>query len=483
MVKISMYDKDDAKNSFENILSKFSKKNIVIVGDLMLDEYVYGDVTRISPEAPIPVLKYNSNCFEIGGAGNVASNIASLGGNVFLFSFVGKDKEAEILRDMLMEKRIYCVLDKNDITTFKKRIVARTQHLLRIDREEASEKFFSPEIKKLLVERASQADIIIISDYAKGVITSDLMDLLDPFRKKMIIDPKPANLSLKKNPDLYKGALLITPNEKESFLFSGLNEVYAAGEKLRKELDCNVMITRAEKGMMLFSDKIIELPTYARETHDITGAGDTMIASIALALSAGATFEQAAIISSNASAIAVEKRGTYSVTINELQKRIFQEEKKILNLEELKKVVEEEKRKGRKIVWTNGCFDIYSRGQKDLLERASREGHILIVGLDSDESVRALKGPGRPINSEKERAEILSSIEYVDYITLFPPGGAKEYLKVLKPDVYVKGGDYNIDTINQEERKIVEEYGGVVTLVGLDYKHHTTDIVKEMKED
>jgi len=275
----------------------------------------------------------------------------------------------------------------------------------------------------------------------------------------------------------------MTPNEKESFLLSGASEVYESGEKLRKELNCNVMITRAEKGMILFSDKIIELPTYARETHDITGAGDTMIASIALSLAAGATFEQAAIISSNASAIAVEKKGTYSVTINELQKRIFQEQEKILGIEELKKAIEEEKRKGRKIVWTNGCFDIYSRGQKDLLERASREGHVLIVGLDSDESVRALKGPGRPINSEKERAEILSSIEYVDFITIFPPGGAKEYLRVLKPDVYVKGGDYNINTINQEERKIVEEYGGSVKLVGLDFKHHTRDMVKEIQKD
>ena len=478
-----MFNKDDIGDSFENILSKFSKKNIVIIGDLMLDEYVYGDVTRISPEAPIPLLKYNSNCFEIGGAGNVASNIASLGGNVFLFSFVGKDKEAEILRDMLMEKRIYCVLDKNETTTYKKRIVAKTQHILRIDREETSEKLFNQEIKKILLERASQADIIIISDYAKGVITSDLMELLDTFRKKMIIDQKPANLALKKNPNLYKGAFLMTPNEKESFLLSGASEVYESGEKLRKELNCNVMITRAEKGMILFSDKIIELPTYARETHDITGAGDTMIASIALSLAAGATFEQAAIISSNASAIAVEKKGTYSVTINELQKRIFQEQEKILGIEELKKAIEEEKRKGRKIVWTNWCFDIYSRGQKDLLERASREGHVLIVGLDSDESVRALKGTGRPINSEKERAEILSSIEYVDFITIFPPGGAKEYLRVLKPDVYVKGGDYNINTINQEERKIVEEYGGSVKLVGLDFKHHTSDMVKEIQKD
>jgi D-beta-D-heptose 7-phosphate kinase / D-beta-D-heptose 1-phosphate adenosyltransferase len=469
-------------NSFEEILLNFKNKKIIVIGDLMLDEYIYGDVTRVSPEAPIPVLKFNSNLFEVGGAGNVASNIASLEGNVYLFSFVGKDREAEILEDLLIKRGINCFLDKNEVTTHKKRLVARMQHLIRIDKEETSEKYFSSEIREILLEKASEADFIIISDYAKGVVTSDLMELLNPFRNKIIIDPKPANLSLKNNPDLYKGVFLITPNEKESFQISESNDVHSAGKKLREKLETNVMITRAEKGMILFSEDIIELPTYAREAQDITGAGDTMIAAIAIALASGANLEQAVIISSNAAAIAVEKRGTYSVTLNELQKRIFQEESKILNLEDLKKIIEEEKKKGRKVVWTNGCFDIYSRGQKILLEYAAKEGHILIVGLDSDESVRALKGIGRPINSEKERADILSSIEYVNYVTIFPPGGVKEYLKTLKPDVYVKGGDYNLDTINQEERKIVEEYGGKIKLVGPDCKHHTTDIIKEMKK-
>jgi D-beta-D-heptose 7-phosphate kinase/D-beta-D-heptose 1-phosphate adenosyltransferase len=462
------------------ILNKFPSKKILIIGDIMLDEYVYGTATRISPEAPVPILKFDYNCFEIGGAGNVASNIASMNADAVLFSFVGRDKEAEILKDLLIQRRIFCFLDKNDITTFKQRLVAKSHHMLRIDKEETSEKIFDAEIKTMLLKKSAEADIIIISDYAKGVITSDLMELLEPYKSKMIIDPKPANPALKKNPLLYKNALLITPNEKESFQLSGLNDVYEAGEKLRKELNTNVMITRAEKGMTLFSDKIIELPTFANEVHDLTGAGDSMIAALALSLSAGASLETAAVISNNAAAISVERQGTYSVTLNEIEKRIFREENKVLSLEELKKILDGEKAKGKRIVWTNGCFDIYSRGQKALLEGAAKEGHILIVGLDSDESIRKLKGPGRPINSEIERAEILSSIEYVDYITIFPPDGVKECLKILKPDVYIKGGDYTIESINQEERKIVESYGGSIKLIGKDFKHHTKDMIKEI---
>lgn len=471
----------DYKYSLDEIIKNFPKKKIVVIGDLMLDKYIYGHVSRISPEAPVPVVSLDREFYEIGGAGNVASNVASLGGEVSLFSFIGKDNEGTILKKLFSERKIDFFYDENEATIYKQRIVAKTQHLLRIDREEISEKFFSPKTKQVLLNKLEESDMIIISDYAKGAVTSDIMSLLKPYNSKMIVDPKPSNLSLAKNPELYKGVFLITPNEKESFQLSGLSDVYKAGEKIKRDLETNVIITRAEKGMMIFSDKLFEMPTYAKEAHDITGAGDSMIAAISLAISSGATLEQAAIIGSNTSAIAVEKQGTYSVNLNELEKRIFQEESKIKNLNELEKIIINEKRKGRSIVWTNGCFDIYGIGQKVLLEGAAKEGHVLVVGLDSDESIRKLKGPDRPINSEKQRAEILSSISYVDYITIFPPEGVKECLKILKPDIYVKGGDYTIDTIDQNERKIVESYRGKISLIGPDFKHHTTDIIRKIK--
>lgn len=465
---------------FLKILNDFTKIKVVIIGDLMLDKYIYGNVSRISPEAPVPVIKFEKEYIELGGSGNVASNIVSLGGEAFLFSSIGNDPEGEKIKSLLKDRNIKFYLHENGKTTHKQRIIGKHQHILRIDYEETSEKIFNEDIKNILAKKLKEANVIIISDYAKGVITQDLMDFLEPYKHKIILDPKPANPSFKKNPLLYKGVLIITPNEKEAYELSGCSNTHEAAETLKNKFNSNVLVTLGERGLLIYSDKLSELPSYAREAQDLTGAGDSLIAALALATSCNASLPEAAILANHAAGIAVEKRGTYSVTLSELQKRIFSEQKKLTTLEELRLIIENEKRKGKKIVWTNGCFDIYSRGQKNLLEGASSLGHILVVGIDSDESIRALKGPGRPINSEAERAEILSSVEYVDYIVVFPANGAKECLKILNPDVYAKGGDYNLDTINQEERKIVEEYGGQIIFVGQDMKNHTTDIIKKI---
>jgi D-beta-D-heptose 7-phosphate kinase / D-beta-D-heptose 1-phosphate adenosyltransferase len=468
------------KNNLKAIIEKFPGKKIVVIGDIMLDKYINGEVLRISPEAPVPVVNIENETFHLGGAGNVASNIKSLGGEVSVFSFIGKDENGKIVKKLLFEKGINAYLDENHLTTFKIRVLGKGQQLLRIDQENTDNKTFSNELKKKILEKAKDADIILISDYSKGAINEDLMKLLKDHQKKIIIDPKPKN---KANLDLYKNVLLMTPNEKEAIEISNICDIDKAGERIKKEFNTDVLITLGEKGMKLFSDKIVNLPTYAKEVYDVSGAGDTVIATLSLAYAANATPEEAAILANHAAGIAVEKLGVYSVSLNELKDRISYDINKVLNFEDLKRIIEKEKKSGNKIVWTNGCFDILHVGHVKYLSQAKSFGDILVLGLDSDESVRKLKGPNRPINSEDERAEILSALEFIDYIIIFQGGQVKEYLKILKPDVYVKGGDYTIDTINQEERKVVESYKGKIALIGHVPERSTTRTIEKIKQN
>lgn len=460
-----------------NILQNFEGKNIVVIGDVMLDKYLEGNVSRVSPEAPVPVASIEKEYYEPGGAGNVAANLSSLGANVSLFSFIGKDKEAEILKAILSSKNISHYLEEEGITTLKTRIIGKNQQLIRFDQEKTHEKKFSEQIKQILLDKINKADIIIISDYAKGAITKDLMDSLENYKSKIIIDPKPTNKAL------YKGAFLIKLNEKEAFEMSQTKNIFEAGKSLRAELDSHILITRGEKGMCLFSDKITEIPTYAKEVYDVSGAGDSVIASLALSIASDSSLEEAAIIANHAAGIAVEKKGTYAVSLRELKSRIMSEERKILDFEQLKKIVEDNKRKDRKIIWTNGCFDLLHIGHVNYLKEAKKLGDILIVGINSDESTRKIKGPERPIQSENERAEILSSLECIDYIIIFSESTSENYLKELKPHVYVKGGDYNINTMNQIERKILEDYGGKIEFISPQQGKSTSNIIERIKNN
>ena len=453
----------------EEILNRFKDKKILIVGDIMLDKYIEGDVSRINPEAPVPIVNVKSEFCRIGGAGNVASNIASLGGKAMLFSFVGKDEGAKKLKELLDEKRIEYFLDEDALTIEKTRIIGRNQPMLRFDKELVGE-------KRILLERAAEADLIIISDYAKGTITENLMNLLTHFKSKTIVDPKP------KNKDLYKDVFLVNPNEKELFNMCPVSNVEEAGKILSQEINSHVLVKRSEKGMTLFSDKIVNIPTYAKEVYDVSGAGDSVIAALAMAIASGASIEKSAIIANYSAGISIEKKGVHAVRMDELRNRIFKTEEKIVSLKNLKNLIVNLKKKNKKIVWTNGCFDLIHVGHVGYLKKAKGFGNILVVGLDSDESVKKLKGEDRPVQPEMERAEILSAFDFVDYVVIFPYGGAKEYLMGLKPDVYVKGGDYNIDTINQEERKVVEDYGGEIKVVEDVSARSTSKIIKELRK-
>jgi D-beta-D-heptose 7-phosphate kinase/D-beta-D-heptose 1-phosphate adenosyltransferase len=466
--------------NLNDIISNFNQHKIVVIGDVMLDKEICGEVSRISPEALAFVLKVKSKSQEFyspGGAANAAANVSSLGGKTSLFGFVGEDIEGGILKKILEERGINCYFGKNEMTTLKIRPkTVRFNLPTRIDYDDETPKDFSPELMEKMQEEIANSDLIVVSDYAKGAINKNLMNFLRKSNKKIIIDPKPQNMSL------YSNSFLITPNEKEALEVSSQKDIQCAGRWLKENLKCNVLITRGEKGMSLFSDNEIEIPTVAKEVYDVAGAGDTVIAALSLSIASGASFEEAIIIANHAAGIAVGKAGTYQVKLSELEKEIYGEERKLKTLDELSSIVEDLKKKQKRIVWTNGCFDLFHAGHKYSLEQAKKRGDFLIVGLDSDESVKILKGPERPIINQEQRAGILSGMEIVDYITIFSAGEASKYLRMLKPDVYVKSGNYTLDTINQEERKIIEGYGGEIYLPKGLPGFSTTDIIKKIRK-
>ncbi len=467
-----MIEKKENIQRFKQIVDNFKDKKIIVIGDLMLDKTLTGDVLRISPEAPVPVVNIKKEICEPGGAANVAMNISSLGGKVSLFGFVGKDNSREILLRVLKEGGINCFLDENSVTTLKLRIRSGNYQLLRLDYEETSPKVFNPKILELMKEEINNSDLILISDYAKGTITPDLMNFLRSFDKKIIVNPKPKNMKI------YHNSFLISCNEKEAFEMSMQEDVYAAGRYIKENLNCNVIVTRAEKGMLLFSDKEMNIPTEAKEIYDVMGAGDTTIATLSLSLVSGASLEEAIIISNHAAGISISKVGTYQVKLEELREKISGEESEVKTFDELCDIINDLKKKGKKIVWTNGQFDILHEGHVKYLKEAKKLGDYLIAGVNSDLSFKMLKGR-EPINSELNRAKVLSP--NVDYILIFSETDSVRYLSSFKPDIYVKGGDYTIDTINQEERRIVESYGGRVVIINSGEEVSTTKIIERIR--
>lgn len=458
-----------------SIIKKFAGKKILIIGDVMLDTYLKGTVERVSAEAPIPIVNVEQEFHVLGGAGNVAANIVSLGGRATLFGFVGRDHSAHILRKICDKKNIEYSFQESERTIHKLRIIGNNQQLSRADFEIVKEKIFKKDFLQKLIKKAQEANMIIISDYAKGAITQQLMRALAPFRKKIIVDPK-------KNAKLYEGVFLIKPNEKEAFDMTGATTAEEAGKKLQSQLHANIILTRGKKGMTIFSDEITTIPTSAKEVFDVTGAGDTVSAVLAMALASGASLNEAAILANHAAGIKVEKAGTYAVNIHELQSKITQEESKILSIENLERVISDVKKKGRKIVWTNGVFDVLHIGHTNFLREAKKLGDILVVGLNSDASVKKIKGPTRPIQNERERAEIISSLECVDYVTIYPYETSENYLSIVKPHIYVKGGNFSVAMLQKDpEGKKVKQHGGEIKIIPLVDGKSTSQLLEKIK--
>jgi D-beta-D-heptose 7-phosphate kinase/D-beta-D-heptose 1-phosphate adenosyltransferase len=472
-------------------------KNIkaLVVGDLMLDEYLWGKAERISPEAPVQVVDIVREDLRLGGAGNVANNLVALGCRVTVLSVIGADENGTILRHAFSGKGVDVAgvfEDPMRRTSKKTRVVAAHQQIVRIDREsrEPLSSEYEKKIVDFLAERSGDYQVILVSDYLKGVLTDGVLAAIMATGRRqgipVVIDPKGDDYHK------YRGATMLTPNRKEAEIASQVkidgteNLQRAATTLLREEGLEALLITRSEEGMSLFeaSGRSVHIPTVAREVYDVTGAGDTVIAVMGLVLASGRGFEESARLANLAAGIAVGKLGTSIVTpaeiINEVGRDHLDSDAKIKNLDVLAAVIAEEKKKGKRVVFTNGCFDLLHVGHVKYLQKARSYGDLLVLGLNSDASVRRLKGEKRPLIGEEERSHLLSALDCVDYVVIFDEDTPLQLIETIRPWVLVKGGDYTSDTVVGKE--VVESYGGRVELVQFVDGKSTTNIIEKILE-
>ena len=485
---------------FDTLAQAFGRQTVLCIGDLMLDEFVYGEVSRISPEAPAPVIAVRRSETNIGGAGNVARNIAALGARCIFVGMIGEDEVGVKLAVTLAQEpgiESLLVHDSARPTTRKVRFVSEhfSTHMLRADWELAAPA--SGEIEQKLIDtilpQLAHADIVLLSDYAKGVLTARVIrNVIDAARKagkRVIVDPKSANFAI------YRGATLLTPNRKEfaeatrSRADSDTDIAEAARDTMILA-DCEAMlVTRSEHGMTLVprSGDVVHVPAHPVKVRDVSGAGDTVVAALALALAAGADWETVLRIANAAAAVAVSKKGTAIVTTSELRRKILPhaylaaEEKIVTSAGDLAAHLADWRKQGLRIGFTNGCFDILHPGHVKVLTAARGACDRLIVGLNSDASTKRLKGEGRPVQNETSRAEVLAALEAVDLVVVFEEDTPLELITEIKPSVLVKGGDYTRETVVGHE--IVEANGGVVMLVDILQGHSTTSLVNRARGD
>ncbi len=458
--------------------SAFERCRLLVVGDLMLDEYVWGHVERISPEAPVPVVAVLNEEFTLGGAANVAKNLCLLGARVGVAGVVGTGPQGGRLRSELAKLGVdvgAVVEEAGRPTTRKTRIVAEHQQVLRIDRETTREISRASEqaLMSRVLERVPDMDVILISDYGKGVVTRALVESLAvkarSAGKLTIADPKGIDFSK------YAGLTLITPNKKEAALAAGIEvrdepDLLAAGQRLLETVSIDkLLITCGKDGMLFFERGALPLKigTRALQVYDVSGAGDTVVAVLGLGLAAGRSYPDAIAMANAAAGVVVGKVGTAGASRAELaealQPSVDPSAIKHRSLAELADVARELRRMGRRIVLTNGCFDLLHVGHIRLFSVSKTMGDVLIVAVDDDESVRKLKGPGRPLIHAAERVRILSAMDSVDYVVVFPTQELDRVLEAVRPDVLTKGSNYETDEVLG--REVVERCGGRVALI------------------
>lgn len=477
------------------LTEKIQKLKIAVIGDVMLDRYFYGEVKRISPEAPVPVNHIKRIESVLGGAANVAANLAHLECQVFIGGVTGDDADRKLLEDMLTKAGIdYSGLIKSSerATVTKMRIIGATQQMLRLDFEEVGD--LLPEETMIMNDWLSGLfdqglDGIVISDYAKGVCSDafcqKLIKTAHAYHVPVLIDPKGAQW------EKYRDADFITPNLKEMCEAAGKivpnedKEVFALAREAREIYGIkNVVVTRSEKGMTLAGpdDLALHSPATAQEVFDVSGAGDTVAATLLSAAAGGLSLESAVFLANRAAGIVVSKVGTYPVHRNELLEDILKDERKRgfgyrpLKREEIASLAKTWHAVGEKIVFTNGCFDLLHVGHVTYLEKAANLGRHLIVGLNTDASVRRLKGENRPLVHEIDRARVLAALACVDAVVLFDEDTPAELIKAIKPDVLVKGGDY------QPEEVVGREDAGEVQIIDFEEGYSTTGIVEQIAQ-
>ncbi len=463
----------------------FSRAKVLVVGDVMLDRYLFGGTGRISPEAPVPVVHVRETDDRAGGAANVAVNLASLGVTTTLMGLVGEDDEAAVLASILGQQNIDCRFTSISEwpTTTKTRIQSRGQQLIRLDREEPAVSG-SDKLTQALTKRLKNANAVVLSDYGKGAL-ADIAAMIDACRGAglpVLIDPKGNDF------EKYRGATLITPNQSEFESAAGIcssdDELVARAREMVSELDLMaILVTRSEKGMLLVqgSDEPLFLSTRAREVFDVTGAGDTVIAVLAGALASGESLQGAASLSNLAAGLVVRKTGAAAVTPSEIRVALHrrgQGGRGLVAEEELQPLVEEAKERNETVVMTNGCFDILHAGHVAYLEEAKSLGDRLIVAVNDDDSVRKLKGESRPINELKDRSWVLAGLAAVYWVVPFSNDTPASLIADVLPDVLVKGGDYRPEDI--AGAKDVLERGGEVRVLAFRDGHSSSRIIDKL---
>lgn len=479
-----------------SVFDHLSDKKILVVGDVMLDRYWQGDSQRISPEAPVPVVKINELEDRIGGAANVARNIAHLDGQVSLMGLVGNDENAERLEAMLAKDHVTSALIKQDArpTITKLRVISRHQQVVRLDFEDNFSDEHAQRLKEAFLQQVDEHDFVIFSDYNKGSLryVTEMIAEARARNKIILVDPKSADLSI------YRGAHVITPNLKEFVNAGGSSTSEEAIHESAKQLMSSagidaILLTRSEHGMsVLTADSKTDMPTRVQEVADVTGAGDTVIGTLALMMAAGTPLEDAAQIANLAAGVVVAKLGAATVTQEELYQianRVFFESRgsrEANSVEETLRHIELAKMSGEKIVFTNGCFDILHAGHVRYLEKAKALGDRLVLGLNTDESVARLKGPTRPVNTYNERATVVGGLSSVDWVLPFGEIHGDKFddtpyylIEKVAPDVLAKGGDYTVETIVGAD--LVQQSGGQVAVIEFVDGCSTTRIIEKIQ--
>jgi D-beta-D-heptose 7-phosphate kinase / D-beta-D-heptose 1-phosphate adenosyltransferase len=478
---------------------RFNQARVLVVGDIMLDRYHWGSVRRISPEAPVPVVQLQRTSETLGGAGNVALNLTGLGCQVTLIGLCGQDQRAETLKAMLDSKGVnhQLIAESSRPTVTKTRIMAHKQQVLRLDEEAVHAP--APEILQQVEARVTQAlphcQALILSDYGKGLYASDrlstsLIDLAHRHARPVLVDPKGADWQR------YRQATCITPNtaELEAVVGRALEEDEAllidSAKAVRTRFGLQwLLVTRGPRGMCLLGpdDQVSLIAAQAREVYDVSGAGDTVVATLAAALACGVPFEQAVRAANTAAGIVVGKLGTQPILNSELSIALHYSDDqhyfpysaaKICTLQGALAKVQEWRAAGDRVVFTNGCFDLLHPGHVSLLYQARAQGDRLIVGLNTDASVRRLKGPRRPILAEQDRAAILGALACVDLVVHFDEDTPLALIRAMRPDILVKGSDYSPEAV--VGKSLVESYGGSVCLVAVAPGYSTTRIEEKV---
>jgi D-beta-D-heptose 7-phosphate kinase/D-beta-D-heptose 1-phosphate adenosyltransferase len=487
-----------APDALRQLLARMVGRRVAVVGDAMLDAYIFGRTGRLSPEAPVPVVAVEREERWPGGAANVAKGLVTLGAKVRLCAVVGDDESGRVLMDEAGALSIDVrgvVCDRSRPTTLKRRVLAQRQQLIRLDRESTSPLGASIERRVISKVRAAVrwADAVVISDYNKGVLTRAVCRTVfsEAGKRPVIVDPKAVGW------ERYRGATVFKPNRRDAARVLGRDLTDEASaragtrEVLRRFRAAHVLLTRGEKGMLLASRRgrtqrtPLALPALWRQVYDVTGAGDTVGATVALALAAGADIGHAVWLANVAAGVKVGKLGAAAVAPQEILDILghgaLDCERKVMTRRQAAAFAERLRRQGRKVVFTNGCFDILHYGHVSYLERSRRLGDALIVGLNSDASVQRLKGAGRPVQNEHDRAHILAAQTCVDVVTVFDEDTPRELIRAIRPDVLCKGADYKRkrDVVGWE---LVERRGGRVVLVELAPGRSTSSLIKRTKK-